>query len=130
MRALKFQANLRSDRKRPVRRKKSNTQNLSATSSNTVNALDGGVLVSTALLASLGIVMSYSATAPLALENPLPPLFLDHLAGLGLGLALAGICSKLSLRFSRANKLITMPGVQKPHCEPCLSTIACCTGCS
>ena len=23
-----------------------------------------------------------------------------------------------------------MPGVQKPHCEPCRSTIACCTGCS
>lgn len=102
MRALKFRANPRSDRKRPVRRKKSNTQKLSATSSNAVNSLDGGVLVSTALLASLGIVMSYSATAPLALENPLPPLFLDHLAGLGLGLALAFICSKSSLRFWRA----------------------------
>ena len=23
---------------------------------------------------------------------------------------------------------MTKPGVQKPHCEPCLSTIACCTG--
>ena len=25
---------------------------------------------------------------------------------------------------------MTKPGVQKPHCEPWQSTIACCTGCS
>jgi hypothetical protein len=25
---------------------------------------------------------------------------------------------------------MTKPGVQKPHCEPWKSTIACCTGCS
>ena len=29
-----------------------------------------------------------------------------------------------------ANSAITKPGVQKPHCEPWQSTIACCTGCS
>ena len=30
----------------------------------------------------------------------------------------------------RAHSDITKPGVQKPHCEPWHSTIACCTGCS
>ena len=25
---------------------------------------------------------------------------------------------------------MTKPGVQKPHCEPWVATIACCTGCS
>ena len=29
-----------------------------------------------------------------------------------------------------ANIDMTKPGVQKPHCEPWQSTIACCTGCS
>ena len=24
---------------------------------------------------------------------------------------------------------MTIPGVQKPHCEPCISHIRCCTGC-
>ena len=31
---------------------------------------------------------------------------------------------------SRPTSDITKPGVQKPHCEPWQSTIACCTGCS
>ena len=64
--------------------------------------LDGGVLFTSALLACAGVVMSYSATAPLALETHLPPLFLDHLTGLGLGLVVAGVCSSLSLHFWRA----------------------------
>ena len=42
-------------------------------------SLDGGVLASTALLAALGIVMVYSATAPLAIGSVIPPLFARHL---------------------------------------------------
>jgi len=48
--------------------------------------LDGGVVASTALLAALGVVMIYSATAPLAMESAVPPHFLRHLAGLMLAL--------------------------------------------
>ncbi|MCY1456443.1 hypothetical protein D9M71_736640 [compost metagenome] len=32
--------------------------------------------------------------------------------------------------FCRANSDMTKPGVQKPHCEPWQSTMACCTPCS
>ncbi|MFP8875018.1 MAG: putative lipid II flippase FtsW [Myxococcota bacterium] len=63
-----------------------------------IATLDGGVLTATAILISLGIVMSYSATAPLALDTNLPPLFLDHLIGLGIGLAAALIAMGLPLR--------------------------------
>ena len=65
-------------------------------------SVDGGVLLATAILASMGIVMSFSATAPLALEATLPPLFIHHLEGLALGVVLAALCMSLSLRFWRA----------------------------
>ncbi|MCY1551237.1 hypothetical protein D9M68_875540 [compost metagenome] len=32
--------------------------------------------------------------------------------------------------FCRANNDMTKPGVQKPHCEPWQSTMACCTLCN
>jgi cell division protein FtsW len=54
--------------------------------STSVGALDGGVVASAALLTALGVVMIYSTTAPLAMESALPPHFVRHLAGLGLGL--------------------------------------------
>jgi len=53
----------------------------------TVTTLDPGISIATALLVSVGVVMSYSATAALALDANMPPLFFDHLVGLGLGLA-------------------------------------------
>jgi len=37
----------------------------------------------------MGVVMSYSATAPLALDRAVPPLFLEHLGALALGLTAA-----------------------------------------
>lgn len=62
-------------------------------------AVDGGVLTAVAILVSLGIVMSYSATAPLALDTNLPPLFLDHLIGLGIGLLVALVAMSMPLGF-------------------------------
>lgn len=53
--------------------------------------LEPGIAIATALLVSLGVVMSYSATAALALEAKIPPLFFDHLVGLGLGVAAGGL---------------------------------------
>jgi hypothetical protein len=35
----------------------------------------------------------------------------------------------LSRSSHSAKSDITKPGVQKPHCEACASTMACCTGC-
>ena len=53
------------------------------------NGVDPGISISTALLISMGVVMSYSATAALALDTKVPPLFSDHLIGLAIGLAAA-----------------------------------------
>ena len=49
--------------------------------------VDPGISIVSALLISMGVVMSYSATAALALDSSLPPLFFDHLIGVALGLA-------------------------------------------
>ncbi len=54
-----------------------------------INSVDPGISISTALLISIGVVMSYSATAALALDSNIPPLFFDHLIGLTIGLAAA-----------------------------------------
>ncbi len=48
--------------------------------------LDSNIAIATALLVATGVVMSYSATAALALDSRLPPLFFDHLVGLAMGM--------------------------------------------
>jgi len=48
--------------------------------------LDGGIVAATALLAGIGIVMVYSATAPLAMGKALPPHFIRHLAAIVVGI--------------------------------------------
>jgi cell division protein FtsW len=62
------------------------------------SGLDGGVLLAGAVLISMGVVMSYSGTAPLAMRESLPPLFLQHLKALVAGLALAAGASFVPLR--------------------------------
>jgi cell division protein FtsW len=52
------------------------------------------VLLATLSLAGLGVVMSYSATAPLDLDSALPPLFLNHV----LALVLGAICALGAMR--------------------------------
>jgi cell division protein FtsW len=47
--------------------------------------LDGGITASVGLLAAFGVVMIFSATAPLALGSPVAPQFVKHLVALGLG---------------------------------------------
>ena len=64
-------------------------------------SLDGGVLTATLVLASLGVIMSYSATAPLAVSGGIPPLFVDHLTGLVIGVAVAAAAMWLPLVFWR-----------------------------
>jgi cell division protein FtsW len=56
----------------------------------------GSVLMITALLATIGLVMVYSATAPFALGEFVPPHFLRQLAGLVIGASLAFLASRLS----------------------------------
>ena len=48
---------------------------------------DGAIMISALLLVSMGVVMSFSTTATLALEQRIPPLFLRHVGALALGLA-------------------------------------------
>jgi cell division protein FtsW len=56
----------------------------------------GSVLVISALLATIGLVMVYSATAPFALGEFVPPHFVRQLIGLVMGSALAFVASRLS----------------------------------
>jgi cell division protein FtsW len=67
-----------------------------ATSSRSLG-LDGGVVASTAILASLGVVMIYSTTAPLAIGSALPPHLVRHLLALCLGLLLASAALRIPL---------------------------------
>lgn len=53
--------------------------------------LDGGVLAATAVLAGIGIVMVYSATAPLSPGSGPPPHLARHLAAVATGLVCATI---------------------------------------
>ena len=53
--------------------------------------VDPGIAIATGLLIGLGVVMSYSATAALALDAQIPPLFFDHLSGLAMGLSAAAV---------------------------------------
>ncbi len=51
--------------------------------------IDGGTLVPAIVLLGVGIVMSYSATAPLALDTRFPPHFLRHLGAAAVGVMAA-----------------------------------------
>ncbi|MCP3982781.1 MAG: cell division protein FtsW [bacterium] len=52
-----------------------------------------------ALLAALGAVTVFSASAPLALETAVPPHFLRHVGALGIGACLAWLASRVPLKF-------------------------------
>ena len=56
----------------------------------------GSVLVITALLSTIGLVMVYSATAPFALGEFVPPHFVRQLVGLAMGLVLAFVASRMT----------------------------------
>ncbi|MDG2334182.1 MAG: putative lipid II flippase FtsW [Myxococcota bacterium] len=75
--------------KKTTRSPRPSTRKTSAQQQTLGQGADTGVLVSILLLASMGMVMSYSTTATLALDQTLPPLFLRHVGALGVGLATA-----------------------------------------
>jgi len=56
------------------------------------------VAMAVALLAALGAVAVFSASAPLALEAAVPPHFLRHAGALGLGAGLAWLASRVPLK--------------------------------
>ncbi len=62
-------------------------------------SIEGSLLAATLALTGLGVVMSYSATAPLALDDPIPPLFVKHLSAACLG----GLCALIAARISLSN---------------------------
>jgi cell division protein FtsW len=57
----------------------------------------GGLLVVVLLLSGLGLVMVYSATAPLALDRALPPQFLRQATGLAAGALGALLAARIPL---------------------------------
>ncbi len=60
-----------------------------------VGAPDGAVLTAAALLAAFGLVMIYSATAPMAMGQPLPPHFVRHGATLFVAALLAAVTFRI-----------------------------------
>lgn len=52
-------------------------------------SIDSGLLLSALVLVGIGVVMSYSTTAPLSIERYIPPLFVHHVTALAIGLATA-----------------------------------------
>ena len=60
--------------------------------------LDGGVSLASIALICLGVVMSYSTTAPLDIDVKIPALFRQHLLALSLGLAAMAAAAALPVR--------------------------------
>jgi cell division protein FtsW len=58
-------------------------------SSQEASGLHGRLLVAAGVLIGVGVVMSYSTTAPLSISERIPPLFLRHISSLGVGVAVA-----------------------------------------
>ncbi len=63
--------------------------------------LDGGVMLPALLLISFGVLMSYSTTATLDLEERIPPLFLNHIGALLSGVIAAAIAYRTPLSLWR-----------------------------
>ncbi|MBW2272047.1 MAG: putative lipid II flippase FtsW [Deltaproteobacteria bacterium] len=82
---------------RNTRRRRADAQALQHPAESGIHGLDGGLVVSAGVLITLGVVMSYSTTAPLALGDRIPPLFLNHLAALSLGLCAAFVAALLPI---------------------------------
>lgn len=51
--------------------------------------IDSGLMLSALVLVGLGVVMSYSTTAPLSINQTIPPLFVQHMTALAIGLTAA-----------------------------------------
>jgi cell division protein FtsW len=86
-----------SERSTRRRRAASETESDSLFGGAAIHGLDGGLVASAGILITVGVVMSYSTTAPLALGDRLPPLFLNHLAALALGLCAAFVAALLPI---------------------------------
>ena len=52
-------------------------------------SIDSGLLLSALVLIGMGVVMSYSTTAPLSINQAIPPLFINHMSALAVGLVAA-----------------------------------------
>ena len=62
-----------------------------------VGRLDSGILAPAALLVGGGIVMIYSATAPLAMAESLPPQFVKHVLTVGLAVGCGAVAMRVPL---------------------------------
>jgi cell division protein FtsW len=78
-----------------------NTTSSATKSAEEPSGIDPGIAIATGLLITMGVVMSYSATAALALDSVIPPLFFDHLIGLALGLAATTVAYLLPVQLIR-----------------------------
>ena len=63
--------------------------------------LDASVGAAALILVSLGVVMSYSTTAPLDIDVTIPPLFRNHMLALAVGVAVGGAAVFVPLRLWR-----------------------------
>ncbi|MDP6978405.1 MAG: putative lipid II flippase FtsW [Myxococcota bacterium] len=61
--------------------------------------IDSDLLISASVLIGFGVVMSYSTTAPLSIERTIPPLFVDHVSALAVGVLAATAAACMPLVF-------------------------------
>jgi cell division protein FtsW len=90
-------AQRRADPRRDARSRKRAKPARSEAQPSVVNKLDGSLIAAAALLTALGIVMIYSATAPLAIGRAVPSQLLRHLAAVGGGLVCAVVGFRVPL---------------------------------
>ncbi len=75
----------------------SRRETLSAREPRGSGGLDGRIAGAAGFLVAMGIVMIYSATAPLAMGHAVPPHFVRHLIGVAGGLVLGAIAMRVPL---------------------------------
>jgi cell division protein FtsW len=83
---------------RPGRRRPARDAKRERPSERSFLHLDGGVSVAAIALISLGVVMSYSTTAPLDIDVTIPPLFRQHMLALAVGAASLALAMTVPLR--------------------------------
>ena len=66
---------------------------------NSMPTWDGAVLASALGLTAFGVLMNYSTTAALDIQNTLPPLAVRHAVGVGCALVLAALAARMPLSF-------------------------------
>ena len=90
-----------SERPRAQRAQSERSRTRPAKTSGASAGPDGAIVASIAILAVLGVVINYSATAALAMGEALPPLALRHMLGVAAALVAAAVAYRIPIALWR-----------------------------